>query len=162
MQASRAYKHALLCDAGDLHFYMRHSFKAAPPAEAIPPKSSHPTASKQARARQNGHAHRQTAHPSSGNGMNGHHHHPNGDSSATSWKAVTEEALKKLQTNGFADMKTAFGSPAMSSASFTGLSRSASFASLDSQGNYYENGQKGNYPCTTKVVCIQITGTSSR
>lgn len=143
-------------NAGDLHFYMRHSFKAAPPAELSPrkPTKTHAKSEAQKDAQSNGDSHRRKANGKAehlnghanhdklpvANGMNGHScsHQLGGNS----WKAVTEEALRKLQGIS-TDARPSSASPAVSSASVTGLSRSASFASLDSQPHLEGTAHKG-------------------
>ncbi len=137
---------------------MRHSFKAAPPADVSPKKPSVlPTQSesqeegytavegKRRKPRRktehlNGHAAPEKL--PAANGMNGHSRaHQLGENS---WKAVTEEALRKLQSSMSTDVRPTSASPAVSSASVTGLSRSASFASLDSQPQLEGSGHKGS------------------
>ena len=143
---------------GDLHFYMRHSFKAAPPADPFPEKSFtnfHAREKAQANSLTQTEAKRKTPHVKAedsdgfaahekkavANGMNGHSRsHQLGGSS---WKSVTEEALRKLQGSMSTDPRPSSASPAVSSASVTGLSRSASFASLDSQPHLEGTAHKG-------------------
>ena len=136
---------------------MRHSFKAAPPADLSPKKAAKekvqndsivkteaqdkPAHVKAERA--NGHAAPEKK--AVANGINGHSrsHQLGGNS----WKSVTEEALRKLQGSTSTDARPSSASPAVSSASVTGLSRSASFASLDSQPHLEGTAHKGMLPC---------------
>ena len=132
---------------------MRHSFRPAPPADLSPKvsaknqqeKTQHDSGTKmeagkkkpQARAENtSGHAAHEKRPVT--NGMNGHSRGQ--QLGGNSWKAVTEEALRKLQGSMSTDARP---SSAVSSASVTGLSRSASFASLDSQSHLEGTAHKG-------------------
>ena len=145
--------------AGDLHFYMRHSFQAAPPSEASHKpghKASHRAqtaapkdlradrwAQKASRDEPRAGTTLADAKSEAVNGLNGNHH--GGSEGKQAWRAITEEALRKLQGSGTGagDARPHSASPAVSSVSVTGLSRSASFASMDSQGNVDSGNHRG-------------------
>lgn len=122
---------------GDLHFYMRHSFKPAPPLQAVAeqlqkqamktPFQDPDAIADIQKLQPNGHKHE-------ANGRETKKESVNDGSSQDSfkrpmWQAMAEEALRKLHTPGAAPVHRC-----PSPLSVRGLSRSASFASIDSQG----------------------------
>ena len=120
---------------------MRHSFKAAPPADHTANNSSKNLVNCEA-----SHIHRPDSKlqngkaPANNRRANGDAHgHVNGYCAPASegkrpWRSITEEALKKLQGAAGVEMHASAGGP-VAPVSVSGLSRSASFTSLDSQAN---------------------------
>lgn len=122
---------------GDLHFYMRHSFKPAPPLQAVAeqlqkqamktPFQDPDAIADIQKLQPNGHKHEAIGRVVKKESVNDG---SSQDSKRPMWQAMAEEALRKLHTPSRATPVPRCPSPL----SVRGLSRSASFASIDSQG----------------------------
>lgn len=137
---------SVLFSAGDLHFYMRHSFCPAPPA--VDPEAA------AAKLREG-----YPPHPRSAEGGQKGSRNANGHGSMN---GMTEEALQSLHStnNGLHDML----SRTMSTGSVAGMSRTASFASSEDLNHHEVGGNRGAHIATvfdivsSRAATCELTG----